>query len=220
MFEDEIGDVTAWEAVLEALVGEQGFVRELEFRVRFGLTLFTGVQPAMCPALDTVTPDLARADAIAEALDTVGPPSEEEKLETPTSAALATVTEQLSELSGDAPRYILLISDATPDFCDDSLVDCARDAVVATVQQASDLGITTLLAGIESDATASGQGPYFQAVANAGLGLGVEPDDEIEDNCDPIRGDYSNGNDDAPYATSSDGFAAGIRALIDDTLCD
>lgn len=220
MFEDEIGEQTAWEAVVEALVGDGGAVTELAGQVRFALTTFSGDQEQTCPELSTLEPALNQAEALREALAAVTPPTDDEKLETPTSAAFAAVTQMLGELDAEAPRYILLISDATPDFCDDSLVDCARDAVIAAVQRAASDGVTTLVAGVESEATESGQGPYFQALANAGQGLPVEPDDEIEDNCEPVRGRYVRGNDNASYVTSSEAFADGIMQAIQGTLCE
>lgn len=76
-------------------------------------------------------------------------------------------------LAGDdghsGAKFILLVTDGDPDFCDDGDPTCARDAVVAAAQAAYAQGITTLVFRVGSLVASE----HLADVANAGSGQPV-----------------------------------------------
>jgi uncharacterized protein YegL len=148
--------------------GVLSIVEKLDKDVRFGFSSYTGVAGGMCPEL-TTTVKVAENnfDAIKTAYDRVAAPKY--KGETPTSRAIDEVSTLLAaEPAG--PKYILLVTDGEPDFCDDPNVTCSRDAVVASVQAAQRSGIGTFIFSVGGSVDRA----HLQDVANAGAGQGVQ----------------------------------------------
>lgn len=136
----------------------------LQAKVRFGFASYTG-SSAMCPQLDAVATIAENNYASIEAFyNGLGAPT---KGETPTAAAIKSVRETL--LADDSPgdRFILLVSDGNPDFCDDGGVSCGADALIAELQKTANLGVQTLVFGIENAYVTNQLFDYF---AQAGWG--------------------------------------------------
>lgn len=149
--------------------GVLAIVQQLEHEVRFGFTSYTGQAGGMCPELTGSVP--ASEDnfaAIKGAYDSIKPPSY--KGETPTSRALDEVAALLDAEPADSAKFVLLVTDGEPDFCDDPNVTCSRDAVVASAQAARARGIQTFIFSVGGQVDPN----HLQDVANAGAGLPVE----------------------------------------------
>lgn len=154
-----------WEPLKQGVLA---IVEQLDKDVRFGFSSYTGVAGGMCPEL---TMRVAAADnnfeAIKAAYDRVTAPTY--KGETPTSRAIDEITATLAaEPAG--PKFIVLVTDGEPDFCDDPNVTCSRDAVVASVQAAQSKGIGTFIFSVGGSVDRA----HLQDVANAGTGQGVQ----------------------------------------------
>lgn len=153
--------------------GVLNVVQELTADVRFGLGTYTGTQ-TMCTGLNNVTPtlDTNNYQVIADAYNAIPAPpvsmDPSEKQETPTPLAVQSATELLLADESPGDRYILLVSDGEPDFCNDTTANCAVDGTVAAIQYARTLGVTTLVFAIDSEAIANPQ--YFDYFAQAGAG--------------------------------------------------
>ena len=157
-----------WEPVRDALIAS---ALALEDRVRFGLSAFTGQDGLTCPLeLDsTDSVRLFNAEAMAELLDVLEPPDPlGVKGETPTARAVAAVRAALASEPRPGETYLLLITDGNPDFCDDGDADCAADALVYELQQASKLGIEARLFHLAGGAASPARLGNF---ARAGRGL-------------------------------------------------
>jgi hypothetical protein len=154
---------------------------QLESQVRFGFTTVYGTNPAgggMCSSLqgtltDNVNPALNNAVAIATLYDSLPfPPNSNQvgiKLESPISESLGNVTKALVADTDPGSKYIILITDGQPDYCDDSNGLCAPDSVVWQLQKAYTAGIPTIVFGIQTTAFPLAPG-VLQAFANAGAG--------------------------------------------------
>jgi hypothetical protein len=148
-------------------------VQQLTADVRFGFGSYTGTQTT-CTGLNNATPTLAanNYDAIATAYNAIpAPPVSMDpsvKQETPTPLAIQSATEILLADQSPGDRYILLVSDGEPDFCNDTTANCAVDGTVAAIQYARTQGVTTLVFAIDSAAIANPQ--FFDYFAQAGVG--------------------------------------------------
>ncbi len=175
--------------------GVLSVVQDLGDEVRFGFTTYTGQNGGVCP-------DLTPAGAIGEdnfaaiqaAYDGLQAPTY--KGETPTALALAQVADTLAADPGMGSKYILLVTDGEPDFCDDTPPTCPRDAVIGAVQAAYARGIGTFIFSLGGDVDQS----HLQDVANAGTGQPVEDhQNAVEQQCSMVRGSYAATQGSAPY---------------------
>ncbi len=184
-------------------------VEQLDSDVRFGFTTYTGQQGGVCPEL-TPTGALAEDNfaAIRAAYDALGAPNY--KGETPTALALEQVAMQLAADAADGPKYIMLVTDGEPDFCDDANVTCARDAVVAAVQAAYGRGIGTFIFSLGGDVDRS----HLEDVANAGTGQPVEDrQNAVAQQCGTQRASYSGTHGSAAYFEPNVDQQALVNAL-------
>jgi hypothetical protein len=105
--------------------GVLAVVEQLQSDIHFGFSTYTGAAGMQCPELTTIVPiadqNLA---AIKRAYDAVAKPTY--KGETPTSLALQAVTKTVLQEPKNSPKYIVLVTDGEPDFCDDMLARCRR----------------------------------------------------------------------------------------------
>jgi len=213
-----VGETSAWDAVVDSLVGADGVVTQFGGNVHFGLTLFDGIAEGICPAFADVAP-ATNADAIRTALAAVEEPLD--KQESPLAAAYDTAV-ALVRARPEARKYILTISNSVPDFCNDGMIKCAWDATVLRAQSAyADDGIQTLVAGIEHPVGDLGGPNYFQALANAGVGNAVNPffqTGELISCPQTSNGSYEAGSAaSASYAYGSaieTGFAAELSTIV------
>lgn len=187
-------------------------IEGLQADVRFGFASYTGSN-ASCSGLTSPTPfAIDNYGVIESAYNALAAPTE--KGETPTAKAIEQATELL--LADDSPgdRYILLVTDGDPDFCDDPPKECGADALVASLQLAAAQGIRTLVFGIDNPDISDPA--LFDYYAQAGMGQlpswekGVEAETEgqysgvLESACKSTGGGEwaryrtANGNDPLP----------------------
>jgi hypothetical protein len=172
-----------WEPVKASVLEA---VNRFEHEVRFGLATYTGERERECPALSVgAEPARHNAAALRRAYDRLEAPAY--KGETPTAAALSQVAQMLAGNSSAGGKFILLITDGDPDFCDDGEPTCARDAVVAAAQAAHAQGIVTLVFRV-GDLVA---GDHLTDVANAGSGQPVAQRDRAHAACPDSGARYS-----------------------------
>lgn len=149
--------------------GVLAVVEQLQNDIRFGFTTYIGAQGMMCPELTTVVPAATgNYDTIKKTYDAITKPNY--KAETPTSLALTEVTKTLMMEPMTGAKYIVLVTDGEPDFCDDPNVTCSRDAVVAATQAAYTQGVGTFIFSVGGDVDKA----HLGDVANAGTGQPVE----------------------------------------------
>ena len=194
---------TAW-YILKAAIEQ--VLPQLDSQVRFGFSTIYGTNPAsggMCPSeqgmlTDNVAPTLNNAPAIATLYDSLPfPPNSTQvgvKFESPVSLSVGNVTTALTADTDPGAKYILLITNGLPDYCDDSNVLCPPDSVVWKLQTAAAAGIKTIVFGIQSTLFSLAPG-VLQAYANAGAGEPtIAPVDtggstyDFYDQCDGIAG--------------------------------
>ncbi len=136
-------------------------------QIDFGLGVFTGVAPAMCPIFQTVP--IAPSNYAAISAQYPAGPLSTMKLETPVTQVLPKVPALFASAPGNGGNYILFLTDGEPDFCDDGNTVCPVDAVVAELKQLSAMGITTYVIGLTSNFNTSTCPGVLQAYANAGV---------------------------------------------------
>jgi uncharacterized protein YegL len=172
-------------AVIEQLAGE----------IRFGFSSYTGQNGMTCPQLSEVVPlKEQNYAAIKQAYDAIQKP--QFKAETPTAAALNEVSKVLQQEPEDRPKYVLLVTDGEPDFCDDPNVTCSRDAVVAAAQSAFSLGIGTFIVSVGGEVDRG----HLGDVANAGTGQPVEDRQmAVHYQCPSTMAHYSASSGNAPF---------------------
>jgi hypothetical protein len=152
---------------------------QLDSQVRFGFTTVYGTNPVgggSCPSIqgtltNDVPPALSNAGPIAALYDGLAfPPNSTAmgiKFESPISESLGNVTKALMADTDPGSKYILLITDGQPDYCDDSNSLCAPDSVVWQLQTAAAAGIPTIVFGIQTALFDLAPG-VLQSFANAG----------------------------------------------------
>jgi uncharacterized protein YegL len=201
--------------------GVLAIVEQLQHEVRFGFTSYTGQAGGTCPELiGSVPASEGNFAAIQGAYDAIMPPSY--KGETPTSGALDEVAGLLDTEPPETPKFILLVTDGEPDFCDDPNVTCSRDAVVASAQAARARGIQTFIFSVGGQVDPN----HLQDVANAGAGLPVEDRQmAVHYQCDGGTAQYGtetgraryyepNVNDQKALIESLSGVVAGVRSCL------
>src|SRR5690606_35027267 len=116
--------------------------------VGFGFGSYTG-QNGMCMGLTPGAPiDANNYTAIEAAYSTLAAPMG--KGETPTALAISQASELLLVDESPGDKFILLVTDGDPDFCDDPDPRCGADALIASLQVAASKGVQTLVFGIEN----------------------------------------------------------------------
>lgn len=125
---------TRWTVLREALVGANGVVTKLETVVKFGMTIYSNRDPAMCPSLVEVKPpainNLMTMSAMYPPVETGGG--------TPTGEALQGVVDSLPDYSEpvlDGPMekapIIILATDGEPNGCNEAIAGVANCAAAA-----------------------------------------------------------------------------------------
>ena len=151
-----------------------------------GLTSYRGTgrtleEDPACAELQSVPFALGNAEPIREVYSQIYQGGRQ-RYETPTGHALQRVTQQLLAGPANARKYIILISDGTPDTCITTNPQCGQDRLLFAVQSAFRERIQTRAIGISfgndyggcSTANARCGSEHFQDLANAGSGLPVQ----------------------------------------------
>jgi von Willebrand factor type A domain len=145
-------------------------IEELQADVRLGFGTFTGWDQA-CTGVTPGTPfALNNGAAIRAAYEALGRPTGptgQMQSETPTPLAINQATEALLADESPGDRFILLVTDGNPDFCDNGGPECGADAVVAAAQDAFEQGVKTLFFGIKGQQVTE---ELFDYMAQAGAG--------------------------------------------------
>ena len=182
--------------------GVLAVIDQLDGEIRFGFSSYTGERGNVCPQLTMIVPvEKNNYPAIERAYNAIERPTF--KGETPTALALNEITTLLTERADQpdandpvGPKHIVLVTDGEPDFCDDPNVTCSRDAVVAAVQQAFTLGISTFIFSVGGEVERA----HLGDVANAGVGLPVEDRQmAVMYQCPERSGTYSATSGSAPF---------------------
>jgi hypothetical protein len=170
---DEFGFTapSRWDAVVDALVGTNGLVRELDSIARFGLTLYwkelgsPSSDGSMCADTDEVAFSQslgATTNAIATTFSNNSPDGY-----TPTAEAIEAVTASLDATPPpEGPTAYLLATDGLPNGCDQNGENEDRNNSVNAVSAAFDLGVETFVLGVNFNDN------HLQDLANAGQGMG------------------------------------------------
>jgi cysteine-rich repeat protein len=160
-----------WDAVGNALSAEAGLLEAFDNQLRLGFLAFRGVE-GLCPELSAALAPLSgTSQVIAESY----PASATSGDDTPLSEAIEAAVELVG---GVGNRHIVLVTNADPDSCEVINPQCGYDQAIAAVQDAADDEVTTHVVGLEG----GGLSPWFgQALANAGVGMGVRREQAIDD---------------------------------------
>lgn len=207
-----------WEPLKKGVLS---IVQQLDHDVHFGFSSYTGAAGGMCPELtSSVSVKAENYAAIKAAYDGIAAPKY--KGETPTSRAIDEVAKILAKEPEGTPKFILLVTDGEPDFCDDPNVTCSRDAVVASAQAAKAQGIGTFIFSVGGSVDKN----HLQDVANAGVGLDVEDRQKaVFYQCSGGKARYAmqsgtapyyepNVNDQSALVSALSSVVAGVRSCV------
>jgi len=153
-------------------------------QVDFGLGVFTGVAPSMCPIFQKVPIAPSNYPAIS-AMYPTGPLSTM-KLETPVTQVLPMLPPLFTGAPGNGGNFVLFVTDGEPDFCNDGNTTCAVDATVAELKQLNGMGISTYVLGLSSNFNTGTCPGVLQAYANAGVNQPIAtpcPGHNVYDEC-------------------------------------
>jgi hypothetical protein len=157
---------TRWNSVYQTLMDpNDGVVKPLESRVRFGLALYTsdnGHDGGECPMLTEVDPAMSNHAQI----DAVFAP-ELPIRDTPTGESLQAVADKLAQVDFDGPKAIVLATDGEPDTCEQPNPQQGQAESLAAAQAAFDLDVETYIISVGNDVSDT----HLQEMANAGVGL-------------------------------------------------
>jgi hypothetical protein len=147
-------------------------VQQLQADVRFGIATIGGTT-ATCPDIKKVAPALNNYDAINALYTSLPFRTDSDKWETPTRLTLDAIGAELTAITAPGDKYILLVTDGEPDYCNDGNALCPPDSVVGKIQalkaQPAPNSIGTIVFGLQS-AVASLSPNTLAAFANAGAG--------------------------------------------------
>lgn len=152
--EADFGGKDRWNTIRDILIEPtEGFVKLMETKVRFGLTLYTGLladDPGgpSCANLIDVPIAFSNFQAIHDVFV-----ANEVGNNTPTAESVTAVTTKLEAFNGEpiGPKFIVLATDGDPDSCaepNSNGTDPPRLASEAAVQAAWDKGISTYVIAV------------------------------------------------------------------------
>jgi hypothetical protein len=155
-----------------------GVVPTLQNKVKFGATLYTGVNPGtpvVCPKLTPVAAAMANATNIGDLLTNNVPLDD-----TPTGESINAVVSQLQSQStgpdaSAGPTVIVLATDGDPDTCalpDSNGTQAAKDVAVGAAQGAFNAGYPIYVLAVNGMGDAP-SAAHMQAMANAGAGKAI-----------------------------------------------
>ncbi|MCH2107931.1 MAG: VWA domain-containing protein [Polyangiaceae bacterium] len=156
-------------------------VEQLESDVRFGFGMYTSTELAQCQS--GVVDDLGTiAENNYAAIEGKYTPTQPTTgADTPTSFALMEAADILEADPSPGERYIVLVTDGNPDFCDDVPAKCGQDATIGAMQQLAARGIKTIFFGLEAQKQQPLEAAVASRFANAGDGQPVAwPDADIQ----------------------------------------
>lgn len=175
---DRSGSMTAafgaqdrWNTIRDILIAPaDGFVAQMQSKVRFGLSLYTGLtidDPGgpSCVDLIQVPIMLNNYQAIHDVFAAT-----EVGSQTPTAESMIAITADLEEFTEIGPKFIVLATDGDPDTCldpDSNGTDPPRMMAEEAVQTAWAKGITTYVIAVGDEITDL---DHMQTLAELGRG--------------------------------------------------
>lgn len=160
---------TRWNVLRDFLLKDDGLIKSLEDRVRFGVAMYSARSddpPDVCPLVTSVNPAINNHAAIAQTYRNTEPIED-----TPTGDSIDKIVSAIPQPAPDAPRepvVLVLATDGEPDRCEelDPQTGEAQAETIAAVERAFALGIKTFVIGVGDEISTAHQ----QDVANAGVG--------------------------------------------------
>ena len=169
-------------------VGLLEVVQRMQDSMRVGVVTYTGENGGACPdlvpAIGDVTFGQNNFDTIRQAIESVDEPPY--KGETPTAAAINQALPALLADPSPGEKFILLVTDGDPDFCNDPDRICPMDAVVGAVQDAYVQGVSTTVFGLRRAGVDLSE-RHLGDVANAGAGQPVALPQEVNGNLENLE---------------------------------
>ncbi|MBN1654129.1 MAG: VWA domain-containing protein [Deltaproteobacteria bacterium] len=172
---------TRWDALRDALMGDNGLVLQYQALVRFGYEGYTGfpgdTTGLTCPDIDSVPYEINNYDTILPVYDASRPTDFMSGAigQTPTGEALKIIIDVLEaqftatpDVLAGGPFVFILATDGEPDTCADPNNDGSPEATQLVVQQvtrAKSLGVSTYVLSVGSETSDT----HLQEVANAGI---------------------------------------------------
>jgi hypothetical protein len=192
MFEPQ--DMAPWDLLYSTLMADDGAVKTLQDKVRFGFTSFKGNPQQQMNESGEDCAEMGKADFALNNYDAINTEYKALgaewmpgiKWETPTGHALTRATAQLAAFTAvpDGPKNILLVTDGNPNTCQIVDPQCGQDLSIKAAQDAFTAGIRTYVIGI-GDVIEGNVGceprwghcgrDHLADLANAGVGLPVAP---------------------------------------------
>lgn len=177
MFDYPAGEDSWWDALSEALDGDEGLLGEFGEQLELSATVFTKVQDeTTCPIETSVNAPVGAGDlaelmadekADFEELRDPGGEGGGKKIDAPVVEAVESAT----ALLGDAENaHVVLLVSSIPDSCETSDQQCTVEQVFTAVQDAYAAGVATHVVYLSSD---NNLPLYPEGLANAGAGHGI-----------------------------------------------
>lgn len=162
------GDGTRWTVLREAIVAEEGgLLSWLDRSASVGLLLYTSQDgwqsPLGCPILTGVQAVMGDVERVRSAYLSASPALGGD---TPTAESIDHAAQRLLEVAGNAPKYILLVTDGVPDTCAEPDPQNGLPQALEAAQRAFALGIRVYTVGVAEELG----GWRLQWMANAGAG--------------------------------------------------
>ncbi len=135
--ESNFGNGSRWDVVRNALLADDGIIKELEKEIRFGIQLYTSRNGREngneCPLLNGIDPTLNSYDSINSFYR-----GEEPIDDTPTGESIAAVADIITKNNSNYSKVIILATDGEPNTCEDphNQTDEAKDVAVAAAEDA------------------------------------------------------------------------------------
>jgi hypothetical protein len=165
---ERFGAGTRWTVLREAIVDEEdGLLSWLDRSASVGLMLYTsqdGWESALgCPIVTSVEAVMGNVARVRSAYLAASPALGGD---TPTAESIDHAVQRLLEVAGNAPKYILLLTDGVPDTCAEPDPQNGLPQALEAAQRAFAQGVRVYTVGVSEDLG----GWRLQYMANAGAG--------------------------------------------------
>lgn len=174
--DERFGTSDRWQTLRTALMAPNlGIVDKLQSQVRFGLTLYSGLDgKAPCPKLTNVDPALNNFAPIDAAYP--APTATSILDDTPTGESVAAAAKILQAVAEPGPKVIVLATDGEPDSCatPDPQTPEAKELAIKAAQDAFAMGVFTFYISVGSEVSEQ------HATEMANVGQGYPRDDKTK----------------------------------------
>lgn len=169
---ERFGAGTRWTVLRDAIVEEEsGLLSWLDQSASVGLMLYTSQDgwdsPLGCPIFTSVDAVMGNVERVRSAYLAAAPALGGD---TPTPESIDFAAQRLLEVAGNAPKYILLLTDGAPDTCAEPDPQNGLPQALEAALRAYRSGIRVYTVGVSEDLG----GWRLQYMANAGAGKDPE----------------------------------------------